>query len=116
MAKHKMRCVESENILDKWLNGKWELEHVYPVYHNYYRRYRLRKNEFTDQEPTAITIKKNGVVLITVDRRITLPKISAKQRKLSKSSSYPNWIRVEFGCDKINQFFKELDTDMFKYL
>lgn len=115
MAVHKMRCVESENRLDEWLNGKWELKHVYPVYHNYYRRY-IMKNEFTDHQPTAITIKKNGVVLMTIDRCTTLPKISAKQRKLSRSSSYPNWIRVEFGCDKINAFFKELGTDMFKYL
>ena len=63
MAKHKMRCVESENKLDKWLNDKWELKHVYPVYHNYYRRYSLFKNALTNQKPTAITIKKNGVVL-----------------------------------------------------
>ena len=116
MAKHKMRCVESENKLDKWLNDKWELKHVYPVYHNYYRRYSLFKNALTNQKPTAITIKKNGVVMITVDRRFGIPNISAKQRRLSRSSEFPKWIRVEMGCDKIDDFFAELGTGILQYL
>lgn len=108
MARHKVHCSEAENIIDEALDYNWDFKHVIPVYHKEYRRYELNKDSATRQKPTSITIKRNGAVMITIDRRSKVPYITVKQRKLSRSSAFPNHIRIELGFKDIAPFFKEL--------
>ncbi len=104
-------CIRAENILTRWARGKanFSISAVPMSLRNeHFRKYTVRQNP-SGQGLTEITIKKDGNVFITIDRRQTFNNVTFSQRFLT-GNEYAGWLRIECGFQSFQDLLDQLNN------
>lgn len=116
MAEQRLLDIAFFNKVMRKLSEYFELKYIPPLYNDDYIQFELHKEQLNNPNPTVITIKSNGRITFTVNRKPNIPKISATQTEYSASAKYKGWTRISCGHKSIDTFFAELGSDIAYYL
>ena len=107
---HQKKCIEALNRITTWLNerGIWYVTNP-DSEDDKYAKIVLREEFTASKKECFITIKRDGVVMVNIDTRNDIQGITLKNRHLSKSAAFPEWLRIECGYADIAKLLHELD-------
>lgn len=116
MSEQSLLDINLFNKVMRELNKYFTLKYLPPLYNDDYIQFELHKEIMNNPNPTIITIKSNGRITFTVDRKINIPNISATQSEYTGTGNYKGCLRISCGHKSIDTFFTELGSDIASYL